>query len=477
MEEEEEEEEVEEEGEKMKKDRFCRQPSKTPTDSSLAGRNVEAAAGTGIETQSQTQGSPAGRHGVRAWALSAVTPRAEEEHARGEPSHAGAVSGHSSLPRAAAAVLLRRPRPDQGHPMGRRSLSMYGEFFRAKRWSQSAEEEEPLHRPRSVCMLAAGAATPSLGARPQPGAGVVVEDAQAPHRSRKAELRAVDGLKPLEAYRLLISETEPVTPRVRQKSWRPRPVSMTVLELKKKSSADELGGRPDAAADTGGFFNFRWRLFGKAPSQDRDGDSNGNDKDPNSLHRSGKMEAPKKTLGSLRRSLSLRIRRNHRPKESAVASGSAGESTAAAAAGSSRPPAAGHEEETAVPPRPFSYLTGRTLPPRQGRGDDPGMQYIQYHSQGRVKVMEVPLYPAKLSGKPAQEEASIWQLITNRFRRKEQPSGIKPWESQRSQCRDTGQYPLVVNKSPPVAIEMLTGTTVSKGQGKARLIYLNPFPR
>ena len=96
------------------------------------------------------------------------------------------------------------------------------------------------------------------------------------------------------------------------------------------------------------------------------------------------------------------------------------------------------------------------------------MQYFQYHSQGKVKVMEVPLYPAKLSSKPAQEEqTSLWQLIANRFRRKEQPLGVTPREPQRSPSKDTSQYPPVVNKSPPVTIEMLAGINISKGQGKS----------
>lgn len=123
-------------------------------------------------------------------------------------------------------------------------------------------------------------------------------------------------------------------------------------------------------------------------------------------------------------------------------------------------------EETTMPPRPFSYLTGRMLPTSSEEIEDGGMQYIEYHSKGKVKVMEVPLCPTKLSSKPVQEELSIWQLIANRFRRKEQPCSGK-CESQLSQSTDTGQYPLDGNnKSQPVSIVTLAGIDSHKGQGK-----------
>jgi hypothetical protein len=214
---------------------------------------------------------------------------------------------------------------------------------------------------------------------------------------------------------------------------------MTVLELKKKSCEDEPGRRGEGAdADAGGFFHFRWRLFGKAPPappppppepQDNR-DKQQDDRESNPPHRSDKMEAPpKKTLGSLRRSLSLRIRRSGRPREDAGPGAGAGAETSRPAPG----------RDSSVPPRPFSYLTGRTLPPRRNQGTQAavaaaaaaaagGTQVIQYQRQGKVKVMEVPPFsPARLGsgsvgGGPAapQEEASIWQLIANRFRRKEQ---------------------------------------------------------
>uniref|UniRef100_A0A7N8Y0U1 Arf-GAP with GTPase, ANK repeat and PH domain-containing protein 3 n=1 Tax=Mastacembelus armatus TaxID=205130 RepID=A0A7N8Y0U1_9TELE len=78
--------------------------------------------------------------------------------------------------------------------------------------------------------------------------------------------------------------------------------------------------------------------------------------------------------------------------------------------------------------------------------------------------MEVPICPPKLSSKPVQEEPSIWQLIANRFRRKEQPNSGK-CESQQSQSKDTSQYPLAGdNKSQPVAIETLADIDSHKGQ-------------
>uniref|UniRef100_A0A8C4IX67 Arf-GAP with GTPase, ANK repeat and PH domain-containing protein 3 n=1 Tax=Dicentrarchus labrax TaxID=13489 RepID=A0A8C4IX67_DICLA len=275
-------------------------------------------------------------------------------------------------------------------------------------------------------------------------------------RSRKAELRAVDGLNPAVAQRP--SAPAEVTPRVRQRSLKPRPVSMTVLELRKRGSDDEIDSQRNCShtgSDGGGFLKggFRWRLFGKTP-QDKSKEKE-SDKDEKSSPKSSKSDAPKSTLSSLRRSLSLRIRRT-RPRDK-VTTGSETESR-------ERTRTKSTSEETIMPQRPFSYLTGRMLPASSEQIEDGGMQYIQYHSKGKVKVMEVPLCPTKLSSKPVQEEPSIWQLIANRFRRKEQPYSGK-CESQLSQSKDTGQYPLAGdNKSQPVAIETLAGIDSHKGQ-------------
>ncbi|XP_071379785.1 arf-GAP with GTPase, ANK repeat and PH domain-containing protein 3, partial [Centroberyx affinis] len=423
----------------MKTDRFLQQPSKNSANSSQQERDVAEVAATAPQTDTQERD-------IQGPALGSVTA-----HAKGLVlGNHGAVSGHSSLPRA----VLRRPRLDEA-PLGRRAVSMYGDPVRQQRGSQP-EQERLLRRPRSVCMLAGPVPVLSEPGPQQASRKAGFLESTQQYRSRKAELRAVDGLKPVMPQRPSVPED--VTPRVRQRSWKPRPLSMTVLELRKRGSDDEMDSQRSCShtgSDGGGFLKggFRWRLFGKAP-QDKDKEKE-NDKDAKSSPKSSKSDAPKRTLGSLRRSLSLRIRRT-RPRDK-ITMASEGESEERSRTKST-------VEETAMPSQPFSYLTGRTLPPSHERVEDGGLQYIQYHSRGKVKVMEVPLYPPKLSSKPAQEEPSIWQLIANRFRRKEQPYSGK-CESQQSQSKDTGQYPLAGNKKPQsVAIETLAGIDFNKGQ-------------
>lgn len=274
--------------------------------------------------------------------------------------------------------------------------------------------------------------------------------------TRKAELRAVDGLKPGVLPQRTVAE-EKVVSRVRQQTWKQRPVSMTMLELRKKASGsqDELDSH--RGSQWGGLFG-RWRLFGR-PSQDKEKDKDKEGARAPGSKPANRLDVPKKTLSSLRRSLSLRIRRN-RPRERVDISEVTEEE---------RSRTTSLEQETSLPLRPFSYLTGRTLPPPYERDDDGGRQLIQYHSQGKVKVMEVPLYPAKLSSstKPAQEEPSLWQLIARRFRRKEQeqPSNGKCELQTRNPSKETGKYSLGRIKKPQsVAIETLA--ECNKGQGK-----------
>ncbi|XP_035526274.1 arf-GAP with GTPase, ANK repeat and PH domain-containing protein 3 isoform X1 [Morone saxatilis] len=434
---EENEEELEEVEGKMRTDRFLKQPSKNSGNSSQQDRDVAE-----LSAQADTQ-----EQHIRSSTLRPVT-----DHAKGIVfGEHGTVAGHSSLPRA----VLRRPRQDEA-PLGRKTVSMYGDSFKQQRDSQP-EQERRLRRPRSVCMLAGPGAVLSDPQTQLPfkARASILENNQQ-FRSRKAELRAVDGLNPAVAQRP--SAPAEVTPRVRQRSWKPRPVSMTVLELRKRGSDDEIDSQRNCShtgSDGGGFLKggFRWRLFGKT-HQDKSKEKE-SDKDEKSSPKSSKSDAPKSTLSSLRRSLSLRIRRT-RPRDK-VTPGSETESRERSRTKST-------SEETIMPQQPFSYLTGRMLPASGEQIEDGGMQYIQYHSKGMVKVMEVPLCPTKLSSKPVQEEPSIWQLIANRFRRKEQPYSGK-CESQLSQSKDTGQYPLAGdNKSQPVAIETLAGIDSHKGQ-------------
>ncbi|XP_045907321.1 arf-GAP with GTPase, ANK repeat and PH domain-containing protein 3 isoform X1 [Micropterus dolomieu] len=435
---EENEEELDEVEGKMKTDRFLKQPSKNSGNSSQQDKDV-------AEFAAQTD--------TREQHIWSATLRSVTAHAKGLVfGEHGTVAGHSSLPRA----VLRRPRQDEA-PLGRKTLSMYGDSVKQQRDSQP-EQERRLRRPRSVCMLAGPGPVPVL---PEPSiqhnvrrAGILENDQQ--YRSRKAELRAVDGLSPVVVQLPLLPAE--VTPRVRQRSCKPRPVSMTVLELRKRGSDDELDSQRSCShtgSDGGGFVKgaLRWRLFGKA-ARDKNKEKE-SDKDAKSSLKSSKCDAPKSTLSSLRRSLSLRIRRT-RPRDK-VTLGSETESKECSRTRSTA-------EETTMAPLPFSYLTGRTLPTSSEPIEDGGMQYIQYHSRGKVKVMEVPLCPTKLSSKPVQEEPSLWQLIANRFRRKEQPFSGK-CESQQSQSKDTGQYPLAGNnKSQPVTIETLAGIDSHKGQ-------------
>uniref|UniRef100_A0A8D3BAV4 Arf-GAP with GTPase, ANK repeat and PH domain-containing protein 3 n=1 Tax=Scophthalmus maximus TaxID=52904 RepID=A0A8D3BAV4_SCOMX len=424
---EENEEELEEVEGKMRTDRFLKQPSKNSGKPTQQGRDV---ADFAARTDTQEQHNRSTSHSV---------------HAKGPVfGEHGTVAGHRSLPRA----VLRRPRQDEA-PLSRRTVSMYGDPLKQQRDSQP-EQERLLRRPRSVCMLA-GPGPILLAPQTQQPHGISENNQQ--YRSRKAELRAVDGLNPVSVAQRP-SVTVEVTPRVRQRNWMPRPVSMTVLELRKRGSDDEIDSHRSCSRD-GGFLKggFRWRLFGKAP-QDKNKEKE-SDKDANPSPKSSKTDAPKSTLNTLRRSLSLRIRRT-RPRDKVIL-GSEGESKECSRTKCTA-------EETSMPPRPFSYLTGRTLPTSSEQVEDGGIQYIQYHSRGKVKVMEVPLCPTKLSSKPVQEEPSLWQLIANRFRRKEQPQSGK-CESQLPQSTNIGQNPLAGNnKSQPVTIETPVSIDSHKGQ-------------
>lgn len=166
----------------------------------------------------------------------------------------GSVGGHNSLPRA----VLRRPCLGQG-TLDRRTLSMYGESAKQQQETKPLEPQPRLRRPRSVCMLTApGPVLPEVcpPSRGQSAAETVQ------FRSRRAGMRAVDGLSTFPAPRPQVPPE--VTPRVRSRSWKPRPVSMTVLELRKRGSEDELDSSRGAGRDGLGFFKggFR-RLFGK----------------------------------------------------------------------------------------------------------------------------------------------------------------------------------------------------------------------
>lgn len=359
-------------------------------------------------------------------------------------------------------VVLRRPLRNS-HPLGssRRVVSMYGSLPETDKQQQqrnpSGSPPGQLHRPRSVCMLGnanPGSFSSSTGQlSSNPATGSVGSSGAPLRRSRRAELRAVDGLKPElpPAFCLPPFPKDGVLHRRnRSLGKQQRPVSMTVLELKERGGSQDMLAKEAPSLSRGG---FRWRLFGK-PTQERESVA-----PPAPLATStAKPEAPKGTFSSLRRSLSLRIRRNRNKTDSEPEHGSG-----------LRCRTRSFGQDALRSAQPFSYLTGRALSPAYEKDEDQGkMQSIQYQTRGKVKVMEVPICPAKLTDKRTPEEPSLWQLIANRFRRKNQPTSNKSELYADSQA--VGTYPPVRLKKPPlVTIETLAASTgTSKVQGKLK---------
>lgn len=356
-------------------------------------------------------------------------------------------------------VVLRRPLHNS-HPLGsnsRRVVSMYGSLPETEQQRQQrnpgASPPGRLHRPRSVCLLGNSNSGPFSSSAGQLSSTPVSSGVGVPlRRSRRAELRAVDGLKAeLPSAFCLPPFPKDGVPRRRTRSSgkQQRPVSMTVLELKERVGSQDVLAREAPSLSRG----FRWRLFGK-PAQDREPVA----PPAPPATSAAKPEAPKGTLSSLRRSLSLRIRRNRNKTDSEPEHGS-----------DPRCRTRSFGQDALRSAQPFSYLTGRALSPAYEKDEDQGkMQYIQYQTRGKVKVMEVPIRPAKLTDKRTPEEPSLWQLITNRFRRKNQPTGNKSELFAESQA--AGTYPPVrLKKPPPVTIETLAASTgTSKVQGKLK---------
>ncbi|KAL2097804.1 hypothetical protein ACEWY4_007011 [Coilia grayii] len=367
----------------------------------------------------------------------------EEDHSNANPQDP------SNRPQV---VVLRKPLRNS-HPLGsRRVVSMYGHLSETEQQRQqrnpSGNLPERLHRSRSVCILAnANPGPPSgpVGRFSSASAGVPPPGVPL-RRSRRAELRAVDGLKPeLPSAFCLPPFPKDGVPRRTNRTLgkQQRPVSMTVLELKERNASQDALSREAPSLSRG----FRWKLFGK-PTQGREPVA------PPAPPVLSKQDPPKRTLSSLRRSLSLRIRRN-RNKTDAEPEPTSDPRTRTQSFG----------QDVLRSAQPFSYLTGRALSPACEKDEDQGkMQYIQYQTRGKVKVMEVPIRPAKLSEKRAPEEPSLWQVIANRFRRKNQPSSNKSELYVDSQA--AGTYPPVrLKKPPPVTIETLAASTaISKVQ-------------
>ncbi|XP_009295860.1 arf-GAP with GTPase, ANK repeat and PH domain-containing protein 3 isoform X1 [Danio rerio] len=348
-------------------------------------------------------------------------------------------------------VVLQRPAHGLRLLGSRRAMSMF--VFpdnNRRQQTTSTNHQDSSTRPHSFCMLEATNSKQVIlptSASTNHGFPDVVQRC----RTRRAELRAIDGLKPdmpPSASLLPLRLEEPPIRRTLKSRSKPRPVSMTVLELYKERS----GSRDELASHTGtGSLprpGFRWKWFGRQAT----GKEMGVTQISAKLKESNKEEAPKKMFGSLRRSLSLRMRRNRNQPEHEDRT----ELRRTASIG----------EKSMQSTRPFSYLTGRTLAPACEQDEDQGAtQYIQYQTQGKVAVLEVPLRPAKLTKptKQMQPETSFWQLIASRFKRKEPLSSNKSELSTGSQA--VGSHPPVRNKKPDsVAIETLAGIGFRKGQ-------------
>ncbi|KAF5903946.1 arf-GAP with GTPase, ANK repeat and PH domain-containing protein 3 isoform X1, partial [Clarias magur] len=337
-------------------------------------------------------------------------------------------------------VVLRRPTPGVRHVDGsRKTVSMYGSLDEPqKQRITPVGLEHRSQRPRSVCMLAASQSSSVLVTN---SSSAKTGDVDNIYQRRRR--RAIDGRQDMPpSFRLPPHpQQEVLLRRPLQATGRPRPVSMTVVELKEPSrSQDELANRTFSDAASLPRSGFRWRLFGRQ-AQDKEAATV-------AAPVTSKPERPKKRFSSLRRSLSLRLKRNcNQPEQDAVR-----ERTWTATA----------RDDVARSNRPFSYLTGRTLSPAHEHNEDKrGKQLIEFQTRGRVSVIEVPLAPPILNKPPtaASSEPSFWQLIASRFKRK----GNKSEAYSESQL--SGSDPPAGNKKPqPVTIETLKGIDSSKGQ-------------
>ncbi|KAI4894833.1 hypothetical protein NFI96_018946 [Prochilodus magdalenae] len=343
-------------------------------------------------------------------------------------------------------VVLRRSTLGE-HLFGRRkTVSMYGSLDEPqKEQITNACPQDRSRRPHSVCMLTASQSSTLLVTNT--GKATCLDVLQQ-RRSRRTELRAVDGLKTdmPPSFRLPpFPQQEVLTHRPLRTTGKPRPVSMTVLELKEAScSQHELANRTSSDAASLPRAGFRWRFFGRQ-AQDKEITAV-------SAPTGSKPDGPKKKFSSLRRSLSLRVKRNRNQSEQDGTRERVRTTSVA--------------EDVTRSARPFSYLTGRTLsPPYEKDEDHRGKQYIEFQTRGKVSVVEVPLAPAKLTKpvKPTSAEPNLWQLITSRFRRKGPSSSNKSEPCSESQ--PSGRDPPARNKkTQPVAIEIPTGIDSNKGQ-------------
>ncbi|KAI5624211.1 arf-GAP with GTPase, ANK repeat and PH domain-containing protein 3 isoform X1 [Silurus asotus] len=335
-------------------------------------------------------------------------------------------------------VVLRRSTLEVRHVgSSRKTVSMYGSLDEPQQQGHTTVGNEyRSQRPHSVCMLAAAKSNSVLVTHSSSG-----KERYSDRLQERRSNRALDGLKQdmPPSFRLPSYPQQEVLPRrTLQTSGKPRPVSMTVLELKESiRPEDELANRTFSDAASLPRSGIRWRLFGRQAQ----------DKEAVLAPTSTKPDRPKKRFSSLRRSLSLRLKRNCNPPEQDAVRERTWTTNA---------------RDMARPNQPFSYLTGRTLSSAYEHSEHQrGKQVIEFQTRGKVSVIEVPLAPPKLTKpfKPTSSEPNFWQLITSRFKRKSNKSEACA-ESQQS-----GTGPPAWNKKPqPVTIETLKGIDFSKGQ-------------
>ncbi|XP_016379437.1 arf-GAP with GTPase, ANK repeat and PH domain-containing protein 1-like [Sinocyclocheilus rhinocerous] len=350
-------------------------------------------------------------------------------------------------------AVLRRPAHGLRLLGSRRAVSMFVFPDDNRRHQNTATNHQGSSaKPHSDCMLAATNSNNNILPASTPnkqGCPNVIQRC----RTRRVELRAIDGLKPDMPPSVNLFPhplEEPPIRRTLKSKNKPRPVSMTVLELNKEriGSRDELASHASTGTGSLPRPGFRWRWFGRQAT----GKEVVVKQTSTRLKEPNKTEEPKTTFGSLRRSLSLRMRRNRNQLEQENRT----EWRRTSSIG----------EQSMQTTRPFSYLTGRMLTPAHEQDEDQGAtQYIQYQTRGKVAVLEVPLHPAKLTKptKHLQPETSFWQLIASRFKRKDPLSSNKSELFTESQA--DGSHPPARNKKPDsVAIETLAGISFRKGQ-------------
>ncbi|XP_041103385.1 arf-GAP with GTPase, ANK repeat and PH domain-containing protein 3-like isoform X3 [Polyodon spathula] len=352
-------------------------------------------------------------------------------------------------------VKLRRAL--QSHlPHDRRAVSMYS--FPSKVESALRATQTKQGRPKSICVVAGGRTVAGFISEP-------TSPLSQPHSTvsslielfRQQKVKEVDlhggttgnaKKNPVEATKVLVIPQE-VSLRQRPKD-KHRTVSMSFLEINKLvPRVEQLGSEDDLESESSSVFSrtsigssflrsgFRWKMFGKSAGEDGRSPQQGT-----------KEESPKRTLASFRRSLSFRIRRGLNKGGSKEPNG--------------RVRAKSDGDANLYPQRPFSYLNGGLLPPLPGKTGSPTEEsvfhYMRYQSKEKLRVLEIPVNP-KLS-KPSTDEPSVWRLLTERFRKKEQSP---PDKSEIN--TEPVKIPLARKKRPElVDIETLTGTQRSGTQ-------------